>query len=289
MIALLTLAIMPLIAVGQPAPATPSQATVDGQPGTAAPVETVEVTEQREALRKEVHAFVSDLTQSDGEFVARWNKPVCLWVSGLPAEQAEFVRKRMEGVATVVGVPFNGARDCDANLYVFFTMDPSELLTQLRKRNSRLFASGSAAELQALKTSDKPVRAWTTSAHFNSDGTPPIEKPNKVPEFRLVDSNLQGSVVEGMSSVVVVVDAARPRRQASLSWPITLTMVSFARIDPRRGLVGAVTILNLFQLDPSRQAPAEMSAWDRAFLTGLYRTNQADSATPSPDRGTHGQ
>jgi hypothetical protein len=85
-------------------------------------IETVEVTAQREAVRKAIHTFVSNLTRFDGENVARWRFPICPSVTGAAREHGEFMRARIVEIAESVGAPFaRNQKKCNPNLFVIFT------------------------------------------------------------------------------------------------------------------------------------------------------------------------
>jgi hypothetical protein len=257
-------------AVSSDAPSTASAFTSDAE------LETIEVVARREALRKEVQSFVADLTRSDGEFVGRWNRPVCLWMSGLPAGHAAFMRARIAALASSAGVPFDPADDCQANLFVFVTAEPDELLAQLRKRNPRLLGVGSPSAQQLFLSSQQAVRAWYDSRLLNADGTSPIEEFNKPPQFRLENSKIVGGVAENMASVMIIVDSTKMAAVSIGQLADYLCMVGFAQIEPRTNVAGRRTILSLFETANSRHAPAQLTDWDMAFLKALYATEQAN-------------
>jgi hypothetical protein len=51
--------------------------------------------------------------------------------------------------------------------------------------------------------------------------------------------------------------------------------VGLADISPSADIVDAPSILNLFDETPAAAPPEGLTNWDRAFLSGLYNTEQA--------------
>ena len=82
-----------------------------------ATIDTVEVTAQREALRKAIHGFVANVTRFDGENVARWRLPICPAVIGATPQQGEFVRSRILETAVAAGAPI----ERDQVDFIFFS------------------------------------------------------------------------------------------------------------------------------------------------------------------------
>jgi hypothetical protein len=256
-------------------------ATTSGGPPSAthvtpnAEMETIEVIGRREALRREVQSFVSDLTQSDGEFVGRWNRPVCIWVSGPPAGQVAMLRSRIATVARSAGVPLDDGDACQANYFVFVTVAPDELLTRLRERHPRFLGDGSPSAQRSFLGSTQPVRAWYESRLLNADGTAPIENPNKADQFRLENSSIASGIAENTASVVIVVDARKSGAVSAGQLADYVSMLGFAQIAPELEIASRRTILSLFE-DGTDPAPSQLTSWDLAFLKALYETDQAN-------------
>jgi hypothetical protein len=194
----------------------------------------------------------------------------------MPAEQVASVRSRIAAVASSTGAPFGAADACDANLFVFVTAEPDALLALLRKRNSRLFSGGSPSARRSLVNPEQPVRVWYVSRLLNTDGTSPVEQPNKAPQFRLENSRIVGGVAENMSSVVIVVDAKKASAVSVGQLADYVSMVGFAQVEPGTSVAGRRTILSLFDTADSNPAPSELTDWDVAFLKALYGTDQAN-------------
>jgi hypothetical protein len=120
-------------AASQQPPASAVQAaaaSADKPPGE------VTVTGKRSELEPRVAAFVQQISGSyydDG--LARWTKPVCPRVTGLPQEEDEFILERVSDIARAAGIPLAGDK-CHVNLYILVTDQP--------RGGLHLYASGRA-------------------------------------------------------------------------------------------------------------------------------------------------
>jgi len=76
-----------------------------------------------------------------------------------------------------------------------------------------------------------------------------------------------------MNYVLVIVDAARVAEIPANSWFDYVAMVSLAQIDPNATPSEIPSILNLFT-SAAETAPNEMTSWDLAYLSGLYRATR---------------
>jgi hypothetical protein len=123
--------------------------------GQAPPaLESVDVTGKREALRKPVTSFVSRITIADGSNTARWREPICPWVIGMAPGQGEFITSRIREAAVLAGARVDDTGKCSANLLVFLTTQPDDLVGSLpgpthRLKDSRILSTVSE-ELAAV-------------------------------------------------------------------------------------------------------------------------------------------
>lgn len=232
-------------------------------------IETIEVSAARESLRKVVASFVSSVTRADGESVARWRVPICPWITGASAEQAAFIKSRIVEISKSVGVRVDGKPQCKANLSVFLTTEPGKLLALLRQRSPRTFGDATLKEAKDLETA-RPVRIWQNSMLMNADGTPPITRDNRAPQFRLEDSRIASSVAEDITAVTVVVDTNATGAATFGQLADYVTMVALAQVDMTADFGNSPTILRLFANQDPQRLPRQMTDWDHAFLKALY-------------------
>jgi hypothetical protein len=228
---------------------------------------TIEVTAQREAMRKAIHAFVANVTRFDGENVARWHSPICPSVTGIAPEHVQFMRGRIVEIAKSVGAPLaRNQEKCDPNLVVILTPQPDQLWATLKDRNPKMFNTLQPQRVErALST--RPVQTVQNIVFNNSDGTSAFNKAG----YRLRDSHIYNSVTEDFTSVVVVINDAETGKATFGQLADYVGMVALARVDLSADFAGADSILRLFATPESATPPpARLTEWDRSFLKTLY-------------------
>lgn len=268
-----------------------SLATAAGAAGTAEPAAApparqaqgqvpvaVEVEASRLSTEQVVTRFVRDLVRRPrDDSAAIWNRRLCPLVTGLAFEQAEFVLERISRVAIEAGTPL-GSRTCTPNVFVIIAADPAELLTAWRRRKNDPFGGASRAEVDSFIASGRPVRAWYNVERTGADGVELLElgPGEPVPEGgRLPNTRLERSTIMTLASAVIVVDSGRLRDVDLRSLADHVAMLALSDIPADQGFAGLPTILNLFSRTPADATKTvALSDWDRAFLHGLYHSEQ---------------
>ena len=248
-----------------------------------AATETVVVEGTRPEIVRRVHTFVTGITHRGYtlESLARWNEPICPLVAGVPSTQGEFILQRLSQAARAAGAPL-GPRKCRPNLHVVLTPEPDQLLDLWRKRAPRLFGGQPPAKVRRVLGKPRPIRVWYNAWESCSKGGV-AAIPGADTNFGLQspaggncghrDSRLIFSAVNGISSVVVLVDLDDIKHVKLGALTDYIAMVGMAEVNLDGDWGDAPTILQLFA-DPGDGAPQRMSAWDRAFLNALYNTSQ---------------
>ena len=229
--------------------------------------------------------FIYGITALENEEgLARWDVPVCPFVSGLPRQQGKFVLARISEIARAAAVPLAG-NDCHPNLFVFVTPQPNELLQAMENRYFAVsFGGASPSQVDAFINMAQPVRVWHGSFKQNAQGGPLVEGlPGSaqalgggmsVPPmytFHGAASRLVSNIAWTFSAVYVVTDERRLQGVSQGQFADYVAMVGLAEIKPAAHLGDTQTILRLFAGTP-QAAPAGMSEWDQAFLKSLYGT-----------------
>jgi hypothetical protein len=180
--------------------------------------------------------------------LTEWRDKICPQVSGLTREQGEFVLARLSQIARTVGVRTDAAH-CSANIEVFVTAEPNELLKKMQKHDSygTFGPRGIPYLLEQFAAMPRPVKVW-------------------------YDIYGRGAAI---SKVLVIVDKTRVQGASMGQLADYIAMVSYAEIRPDAQLDDAPTILKLFDGAP-KAAPAGLSDWDQAFLTSLYTHSWAN-------------
>jgi hypothetical protein len=244
-----------------------------------------------EDIDKQVHLFVSAVTRlahspGSASSLARWSQPICALVNGLPAEQSAVILTHLSQAAESAGVKLQPA-GCQANLYIVATDEPDQVLHALRKRIPRWF--GGATNPTALKhffKTQRPVRVWYSTQFVGKYGNSlqalDLGKSTNHPTLHNNLAELSALEFDDVRAIVAVVEAVDVTRIAGVDFSRLadyLSMSALAEINFDADLRTAPTILRTFDAlgEPVSvaDAPAELTAWDRGFLHGLYVTAQS--------------
>jgi hypothetical protein len=251
------------------------------------PVQEVTVLAQRLKLEAKITNFVYGISVLENyEGLARWTRPLCPLVTGLTREQGEFVLERLSEIARAAGAPLAGEQ-CRPNLFIFVTPQPKALLQAMEDRYfSVAFGNARPAEVDDFINTPRAVRVWHGAYWTPGAGT--VQVHSLAPSAQLSGGGLSGPptytnagmdgasrlVTQGVwtfGNVYAVVDATQLRGVTQGQFADYMAMVSLAQIKLSAHLGDAQSILSLFAGSP-QSVPAGMSAWDSAFLKGLYQT-----------------
>jgi hypothetical protein len=230
-------------------------AAAQGEPGE----EIVVAGSKASALRD----LRSVLRLVDGH-VARFDETFCPRVLGLDAELTRLVEARIAANGARAGLI--AKQDCKPTAFAIFIEQPRELMRTLRDRRPDLFRlGGMSGTVTAMIRRKQPYYAWRAVVQRTQDGrdTGPIAyfvTPSRIAAPRRYD----------ITSSYVVIDIERTVGATTTQLADFATMQLLNNTGEASGRSPAGSIVGLFaQLDPAA-APAEMSAFDRALLTGLY-------------------
>jgi hypothetical protein len=246
------------------------------------------VSAQRAQLAPRVRAFVNEISVLEqGGGLARWHVPVCPQVTGLPRENGEFTLWRISEVARGAGVPLAGEH-CQPNLFVFVTLDPKQLLTEMEKRQrAGTFGHSTPVEIDEFIATPRIVRVWYNSAMETpgsltaGQGFPPFGQligASALPGTVTTDweraSRVTRSEERAFTAIYVVIDKGHLQGVTQGQLADYIAMVGLAQIKSGAQLSDAPTILRLFDGAPQAALPG-MSGWDQAFVKSLYATEQS--------------
>jgi hypothetical protein len=256
---------------------------------------TVQAQRDRETLKHEVDRFVSSVIVPPlnfGDTLWRWEDKVCPLVAGLNKQQGEFVLARLSQIVNSVGAPL-GSETCKPNFYVIVATDPERLLKEWWHRDPDLFAGEMGRNVKRFLATPRPIRVWYSADTRGADGnfiigmmdaTSLRAHPNNEPVVNVrpsfLGSRLTVSAKRTIWSVIVVVDAKQVGSLHFVQLTDYIGVIGLAQINLDKPLGDAPTILKLFST-PEDARPAEMTAWDRALLHGLYSTNPTDRVQTS--------
>ena len=263
-----------------------AQAQSTAEPAPRLDTITVEAARHREAVERQVKAFVAKIAAKPYEAsLARWQTvaPICPLVAGLAREDGEFILARVSKIAAAAGAPV-AAEHCKPNLYIVVSADPDALLKAWNKRDVRMFGNESdqgGTKIRKFLNSHSPIRVWYNAELYSDEGIPLGNADDC--QFALScrtngranATRIAFNETRDLTSALVMVDGPRARGINFGQLAAYIAMLGLAEIRADAEAVDAPTILQLFSRSENDR-PAGLSAWDEAFLKALYHTEQTD-------------
>jgi hypothetical protein len=255
-----------------------------------------------EERRKAVSEFVRGLSDETRRGrLARWDRTVCPGVVGLPAKYGSYIVDRIAMEALQIGLDV-GRPGCRPNILILVTNRADVAAQALEAEHRRFFADrprgmsllsgGGSQTVESFVNTPRPVRWWHVAELATTDGKPiNTVQLGRDPTKRVLalesagGSRLHAKVKENLSRVLIIVDTARMRGVTYEALASYLAMVSLAQIEaaPEPGELDS--ILDIFAArDAGRPLPETLTAWDRAYLKGLYAA-PADARNLNAQRG----
>jgi len=257
-----------------------------------------------QAHAQDARAFVDAVSfTSSTNALARWSTRICVGAVGLGADQAQALVDRISARARQVGLR-PGAPGCEPNVMVIYAPDSDrlarEIVDQRRdllgylQEDGRLTAGREA--MDAFANEERAVRWWHVSStgrgslrpvdgttyqgggrstaaaaageggNVGSGGDSAADLQG-VEAVRGTASRTRAEVRNNLTYALVVVDARRVANVPADAWMDYVAFVALAQIDAQASTAGYATVLNLFS---SATPPAGLTAWDEAYLDGLY-------------------
>jgi hypothetical protein len=146
--------------------------------------------------------------------------------------------------------------------------------------DSNVHTLGQGALDDFLQT-PRAVRWWHVAETMTADGIALSGDAStgglgNVPTARSSGSRLSGDTREDLRQAIIIIDAGRVAGVQLATLADYVAMVTLAQINPRAAASENPSIMNAFNGDRAAQnAPAELTAWDQAFLSGLYRAQRS--------------
>ena len=264
-----------LLAASDPASA---QTTSDD----ATAVEDIIVDGRR--LEELARSYVEQLSYPPpGASLARWNRPICLSISNMLPELAQFVIDRVAINALEAGVDVGGP-GCKPNVIIFATSDGQALARRLVSEFSLGFRPAAQhtnpprAALREFQNSEQPVRWWNVAipleattgeiaTRMHGDTMYPDGGPNPAAVRVRDGSRLRSNVRYDMAWTVIIIDMSKTNGVPLGVLADYVSMVSLAQVDPSADLTGQQTIMSLFHAGSSVRG---LTSWDKDYLAALY-------------------
>jgi len=259
-------------------------ASANAQSTTAAPAAhidtiTVEAARHREAVERQVRAFVGQIAAKPNDSsLARWQKvvPMCPLVAGLSREDGEYILGRVSKIAAAAGAPL-ASEHCKPNLYIVVSADPDALLKAWNKRDVWMFGDESdqgGTKIRKFLNSNSPIRVWYNAELYSDEGTPLGNLEGRA-NLRGRATRIVFNETRDLTSALIMVDGSRARGVNFGQLASYIAMLGLAEIRADADVADAPTILHLFSRSENDRPPG-LSNWDEAFLKALYHTEQTD-------------
>ena len=234
-------------------------------------------------LRIFIKDFIGEVVRTPpGRGYARWNRRVCIGVSNLSSDAAQYIVDRISFLAVEVGLDV-GEPGCNPNVIVIFATDAKFVATYMVENEPLMFRpaglgsndmSLSRAALAEFAASERVVRWWHVSMPVDArTGNPAIDIPGQGPPTIAVagPSRIHSGVRDDLQQVLIVVDATKLSGTTWQQLADYLAVVSLAQIDPAASPAAFDSILNLFS---NPRAYSGLTDWDRAYVSALYEFDQ---------------
>jgi hypothetical protein len=240
---------------------------------------TVEAARHREAVERQVKAFVAQIAAKPYDAsLARWQMvvPMCPLVAGLSREDGEYILARVSKIAAAAGAPL-AAEHCKPNLYIVVSADPDALIKAWNKRDVWMFGDEpeqGGTKVRKFLNSNSPIRVWYNAELYSEEGTPLGNTEGRV-NLRARATRITFNDTRDLTSALIMVDGPRARGVNFGQIASYIAMIGLAEIRADPEVADAPTILHLFSRSENER-PAGLSTWDEAFLKALYHTEHTD-------------
>jgi len=265
------------------APAPQLEAAAPDQPTDEVIVRGRRMSDVRAELQKYVNDFVLQVARPPlGAGYARWDGKVCIGVTNLKEDAAQYLVDRMSRVASDVGLK-PGEPGCVPQVIVIFTTDGKAMAHQMVEEDAHLFrpfgpATGVSLNYGALddfEQSDRAVRWWHVSLPVSANsGVKAITTAGdkSAPVIAVSGpSRIHGGIRDVLLYTLIIVDS---KKLTGTTWEQLgdyLSLVALAQIDPTAKPSDFDSILNVFS---NPKAYSGLTDWDRSYLKALYSYDQ---------------
>jgi hypothetical protein len=258
---------------------------------------TVEAPKKPDPLVDPTTQFVRQhLPTSRFEQYARFRDPVCVKVTGLPAEFDAFVAKRVAEVARAVKAPVADPATCTPNVDVIFSIRPQAQLTDIAKRRDVLFGFYFKANAKQVATFSRPMQSWYLTRAVGTDGGEILELNDgapcvgtgapgafpcdiKAPPLKgRAGSRLGNDMSSELVHSLIIADANRVAGEKIDAVADYIAVLALSRWQGLERCSAIPTILNLMA-DCTGEVPEAATAEDLALLKGLYSVDPREAGS----------
>lgn len=207
----------------------------------------------------------------------RWADRVCVLVGGFPQDGGQFIADRIGEVARTLKLDA-GQPGCAPNIFVLATDDPSKLIAKLRLKRHGLIEGPDIDIVEHIQHSHDAVRWIGATGLSGAYGSPTQASDQGLAGHSTTQVNSYdgGSRIETTTQTyltreTIVVDGTQLDGISYEQLADYLAFVALAQLNPHASAPGIDSILSLFPRGGS--APTGLTAFDKAYLVGLYQMN----------------
>jgi hypothetical protein len=240
---------------------------------------------------------------------ARWNFRLCPSVAGIAPTDAQNLIDHIARRAHEVGIDTERT-GCSPNMVIIFTAEPGRIAQQIVDTRRDLMGyygeddvvTAGREALDDFIHTPRAVRWWHVSRTTTADGQQLGNSNSRtgrstdnavaasqgnmsaaatmgsfsgVETVRSFGSRARDDTRHDLSFALMIVDSTRATSVPSLAMADYLAMATLVQLDPDANMSSFPTILNLFaERPPGALAPTGLTAWDVAYLQGLYSTRR---------------
>jgi hypothetical protein len=245
----------------------------------------------RKATQDAIDEFVGRITLNTEGRIATFEQPICPAAFGLPAAYNHVLEQRLRGDAAEVGLR-TAAEQCDANIVLIVSDNPSSLISMLERVRPQMFAGLERSQVDDILKEKQAVRTWQAIEPRGTDGRPlqrvtflqwdagpPIPIGGQGTWFNpwAANSRIQQSIRPDLVSSFVVI-------QTDAVDGLTLTQIAdyaamraLARTRYSAGVEGQ-SVLGVVDGSDGDRGIQHLTSWDLAYLRSLYRTSNIVAA-----------
>lgn len=242
---------------------------------------------------EEARRFIGEIAApSRGESLARWRGSICIGAAGFDAEGGRFIVDRVSSVAAGLGLRPEEP-GCEPDVLILATSDGSRTArATVDLERSRFLPGGmgfsrTRGDLARFVETNRAVRWWHTTIPIDTridrrarrlptdateDDVLPDERLDNVPQIQVPATLIGSTTRQDMWAATIIVDFSRLGAVDYDQLADYIAFVALAQVDPEADTAGFPTVLNVFD-DPA--AAAGLTDWDRAYLHGLYESDEA--------------
>jgi hypothetical protein len=254
------------------------------------PAEQDRVIVEGQSPEDRVRSFVSEIAAPSGDAeAARGRRSVCAGAVNLEPETAQYLLNRVGSVAAEIGLR-PGKPGCKPEVIIVGVLNGEAVAEGLVRKLEKTLSPGGdfsrdRSELEAFATGARAVRWWHISTPVDVRSGQPVGSPKSartgfdatgsksdLPFMRVAPTLLGSPVRQDLLRAIVIVDVSQLGAVTPQQLADYLAFVSLAQVDPDADVSAFPSILNVFLAPDS---VAGLTDWDRAYLQGLYRSDDA--------------